>query len=416
MLRCAACGATVSEWAPHCPDCRHGTQDAVRQPDAPTAAPPRAATPQRVLPPPGPARPDDAAVRRQGSGRVAATLTVVAVLAALAVAAVAIRWGRSQDRVLAGTTAGTVVTARPDGSHETAVAAPSGGLVVAVDGRYLSSSDGRELVWRGDRLLPTGRRAPLGPRIDGARLGQFTPTWQATDFADHDRALVAVRDGGNGLLDAEVVSFTDRRLTIGPVVSAAGDPATLGAVTVQGSPEAVVLVDAGHRSHVLLNAGRASRLLGLPEAVGVALVALPDRSGNRIAVLAVPLDPVHDVLLWPSGIIVVSRSGQVLGVRPQATLGMPAWSADGTTLVYPIPEVARRDGVALWKIGAGHSQVLPYTHRGPPLTGCVWATSGDAFLCSASEPNPSVPWVSGRVGDRRLRGGSGPPTPLLYRS
>jgi hypothetical protein len=313
--------------------------------------------------------------------------------------------GTANDgRVLALTAGGALVLTHPDGTHPVTVAGvPDAGLLAAPDGRFLATGTGEELVLRGHRLRTTGARVAL----DGP-----PGSWRAVGFADGDRALVATESGPGGVLEAEVVSFTGRRLGLGPVAMATGDPRAFGAVTVAGDPQVVTLTDAGRPPRILVTSPRIDRLLGLPAGTDVSLTVLPDRSGDRIAVVVIQPEVASGEII-ASSIVVLDRTGRAVGVARHVTFGLPAWSPDGRTLVYPRPPERRSGGVAIWTVGTPPT-VMRGSPRGPPLESCLWATRGQAFLCSAGEIDQKVPWATGSPGAASVRPASGPPLPLLY--
>lgn len=382
-LRCATCGAEVSEWAARCPGCRAPADRA----EVVESDPPRV-----LAPPPFPPAPVVPTPRRR-----ARPLVLAAALIALAGVVVLIAAPSPPVRVLAATSS-AVVLSRVDGSGAVTVSRDAS-LVAAPDGRYLATQTGRMLRFAGGRVRSGGRRldVPSG--------------WRVVGFADGDRALVVVDEGAIPPV-AEVVGAGGASASLGPVDMAAGDPTALGAVVVKRSPQLVEVIDVDRPPRVLVTAPEVGRLLGYPPAAAVALVAYPDPTGRRVAVLAVP-QVAEAGQVVPDGIVVVDRSGHVVGARRDLTFGRPAWSPDGRTLAYPTVPHHGREGVALWTVGSGPPDVRALPWSGLPLSGCLWAVRGNSFICSAFAPAAAVPWVLGREGDGRLRVGRGPPDLLL---
>jgi hypothetical protein len=117
----------------------------------------------------------------------------------------------------------------------------------------------------------------------------------------------------------------------------------------------------------------------------------------------------------PAGVVVLGRSGQVLGAAPITGGGstLMSWSPAGTSLAFVS---AGASGLELvqWKIGAKAMTRTPFPKR--YLAGqCVWAPDNSAVLCGAfnvlsrtqSLGTPTESWVVFASGRARVLGERG---------
>lgn len=395
MLRCAGCGAPFSEWAARCPSCRRLADDAA---DLPEPGRPRGLR--------GGNAPVAAGGRRR---RRRSALVAVAALAAVTAGAgtwaartLARAGAAGAERVLATAAGGRVILVGSSGATRSVVGiAPAGGLTASPDGRELVTGSGRAFRLAGRHLLPAvGFRLPAG----GA---------QVVGFADDDRSLLVSLPTSGVFVSLELLGPGPRVTQLGEVVGAVADPAAPAAFAVAGAPQDVSLLRPGRLPRVLVSADRVAGLLGLPVGGGVALLPVPDRAGNRVAVVAIPLD-LAPGQVRPNGIVVVDTSGAILGVRRDVTFGLPAWSPGGRSLVWAVPRgPGGLDGVAQWTVGPAAPVVSLTAHPGPPLSSCLPGATGRAFLCVAVDSTPDVPWALGQWGRRQLVLGAGPSQPLV---
>ena len=172
--------------------------------------------------------------------------------------------------------------------------------------------------------------------------------------------------------------------------------------------------DAGAAPVVLSTAGQVLEDLGDNPGTAAALSVVPDRKGDRIAVVVVPISgPPAE-----AGIVVLSRDGRRLGaVRvPNQGVGRPAWSPDGTSLVYD-DSAAGQAAIAVWRVGH-----RPMVHTAPSRPGpaagfgdCLWAPTGNGFLCADSDSSAAgAAWLVGRTARASLARVFGPPLPLAW--
>lgn len=305
--------------------------------------------------------------------------------------------GPAGGRLVAVTSSGAMVTTSAVGADRAALGVPAGpGLVVSPDGRYLATGTGDELSLVGNQLVSTGRRAELaGP----------PGSWRAIDFADHDRALVAVENGDDpvfGGLIVEAQTFSGRTVSLGEALDVAGDPRALGVFAVGVGPATtgslrggtagtsarpgaedptseVEIRDAGTPTVVLAGSAQLARDVGLPAGEPVVLSVEPDPGGGKVAVAVAALSG------RTAGLVVVSRRGRVLGALrvPTGALEQPAWSPDGTTLVLSEPR-SGRPAVLVWRIGhRPQVRVARASTTGVPgdFGYCLW-TARSEFLCA----------------------------------
>jgi hypothetical protein len=142
---------------------------------------------------------------------------------------------------------------------------------------------------------------------------------------------------------------------------------------------------------------------------------LADPTGTRLAVLVVSDGPGSGA----GGIVVLSRTGDVLGAVRVAGdgVGTPAWSPDGSSLVYGAA-TSGRPAVTLWRIGAA-----PTTRSAPAsplpigdnvIDRCLWSITGDGYLCASAESvDNRAEWLVARPGGP-LISEEGPPMPLAW--
>jgi hypothetical protein len=223
----------------------------------------------------------------------------------------------------------------------------------------------------------------------------FAPnTTAGSPWSDHDSYVVLLPPSGSfgyaGNGDATLQSVqTGTTIDLGVADAAAGDPQQAGAffsVPVSGQPPAtedqpgpdsrLVLADAGAPAQVLATAAALNHILGFAPGTAVTLEPAVNVQGTMVAV-EVAADNRDQS---PSGVVVLGRSGQVLGAAPITGGGSTAmsWSADGGSLAY----VSGADLVQ-WKIGANAvtRTRLPKEFFFPD--GCVWSPDDSAVLCGA---------------------------------
>ncbi len=457
VLRCRGCGRLVSEWAARCPDCRRGTGDAesVLVDASPAAfrsdgnfvdtsfeaATAPSDTRARVAPRP-----------RGGRRRSLISAAIVAVLVAGAILGVTVassnQPGAPRGRVLSFSNTGVVVSA-PNGTRITPqpllASAAARKLIVAADGRYLATTDGEVIAVHGETFTDTG----VGLKFPGRASG-----WRAVDFADEDRAIVVENQGNNGTAQVEAVSLATRQaaplgtadpsgiagdpeaagvfvaVTEPPLALPAGTPpgdaAALVPTSAAANTEEVVtddrvgLRDAGSPVVVLATAAQLVKDLGVRVPITVQLTLKPDRNGDKVGVVVTPVSTGTASPSW-AGIVILDRYGHLASaaMSPNGIGGGPAWSPQGTSLVY-LTTAGGRAWVTLWHLG--HP---PKARPGPTVATtpgetfnnwCLWAIDGNGYLCTVtSQPGQAtVPWVIGNHGNGPLLQASGPAVPLAW--
>jgi hypothetical protein len=255
------------------------------------------------------------------------------------------------------------------------------------------------IVRPGPALAPYPAKVPLS--------SETTIAWPAP-FADHDRALVMVKDWALVGSDSpiSVVSMTTgQQSPLGVGEHVAGDPQARGAfvsvpapanasaTTTQVSPDSrIELRDAARPTVLLATAGGMNRALGEPAGTPVALAAYAAPSGTKVAVTVQPV-----AAGTPGGIVVVDRQGRVLDRSRVMTgvQGIPVWSPSGRSLAYLTAGAGGGTEVKVWTPGKG-----VVTSRLPAASGpygwCIWSPNARSVLCAAGG---GVQWVFARARD-----------------
>jgi hypothetical protein len=331
--------------------------------------------------------------------------------------------------------AGYLALASPGGTYLSPLKGLAGvGVSPSPDGRYLSGPLGQVFaVESGPRLASNSSKVQLsGPSFT---LAQPYP------FADHDSDLIVLLNqiGSTGQDPVSVHSIASgRALYLGSADAAAGDPQTAGAfVSVPGQPVAsstaayvspdtgIELLEARQAPVVLATAAAISSDLGLADQA-VHLVPLPDRAGDKIAIL---VEPAASGGFY--GIVVLNRAGQMLGTTGPLQFGditgLPVWSPSGSSLAYVSLGISSGPGgntpvLHVWAVGRPPAQ-MSYASgpglakgAGNVLTGgsCIWSPDGTAVLCdSPAHPGQNV-WAVARVSPLSVTVIPGPGTPVAW--
>ena len=317
-----------------------------------------------------------------------------------------------------------LVVSRPDGTHVVRVPSLAGvGQFVtpALDNRYLSLGDGQVATTSG-RL----------PAIMHTKIYPFANGWQGANgapFADHDTELLAILPNNYGPYTdntaSEISLATGRQTSFGDADTLAGDPKARGMFVSVGAkvplsaqtgnqnlPDArIELRDAGRPVLLLATAAMLNRDLGQPAALKVSLYPQPDPSGSEVAVEVAPVSGGGH-----AGIVVLSRTGRVLGVVPAsngADSGL-SWSPSGSTLAFT---VSRSGGAAL-SIWAPGGQLRSLMLPGGGYALCFWSPDGKWILCAApADKKPTAlfsHWVIGKVAGGAMTKLTGPGTPVTW--
>lgn len=321
-------------------------------------------------------------------------------------------------RVLAVTSAGRLVMSDPDGGNLTRVRGLSdvGQLVAASpEHRYLALFNGQVLsLGHGSTSSSNHTKVPLS--------SEFSTAWP-DPFADHERALVMLKDYG-ALAQSEinpisVDSFgTGQTVSLGNGDQVAGDPQAAGAfasvaapiqptgVSLQSSPDSrVVRRDAGRPAVLLATASQLNRDLGHRRSLPVSLAPVPSPSGAEVAVTVRPATGGSE-----AGIVVLSRTGRLVG-QVSASFGAqsaPAWSPSGRALAFPATG-GKGVELTIWTIG--HSQVTSQFPGGGSYGGCVWSPDEKSVLCAAAGGES---WAIAPAAGGRMAAVQGPGLPLAW--
>jgi hypothetical protein len=237
----------------------------------------------------------------------------------------------------------------------------------------------------------------LHPATVPNQLSFATNITASYPWSDHDSYVLLLPPAlsygyvGNG--DATLQSVqTGATIDLGVGDDAAGDPEQAGAflsVPASGTPPAIsnlqgpdsqlVLADAGASTQVLATAAALTAVLGFAPGSAVTLQPVVNPQGTMVAVEVAADNKSQS----PSGIVVLGRSGQVLGAAPITGGGstVMSWSSAGTSLAFVS---GRASGLELvqWKTSAKAMTRTPFPKR--YLAGqCVWAPDNSAVLCGA---------------------------------
>lgn len=303
---------------------------------------------------------------------------------------------RAGGRVVLVTPSGELALANPDGSHlarARSLGAVGNAVGAAPDDHYLSLLNGQVISVR-----PGPELASYPAKVQVSSLITVT---LPDPFADHERAVVMLRDFGDPTQSASnpisVVSITTgHSVSLGTGDQVAGDPAAEGAfasvtaparvsaAVLTGNPDArVVLRDAGRPQAVLARAGTLSHAVGLARALPVSLAVYPAPSGAEVAVTVRPAAGGSD-----GGLVILSRSGRIIatlrargGTGP--ALGVPVWSVSGRALAYLSASASGAPALSVWS-GGGRISTSPLPSSAGRYGTCVWSPDSRSVLCPAA--------------------------------
>ncbi len=321
------------------------------------------------------------------------------------------------------------------------------GVVLAeTPGSYLSATDmrtGKVVVWKnlgqfssnpdpavsadGKYLLD----AAIGRLLSLSSLGHpqtvpnalsfipgDMPGFMANPWSDHDTGVVELSfpTGVQGLQSTISVAAvesvrTGRAVSLGPADSAAGDPRQEGAfiaVPRPGRPFSngiqpdarIVLTDARSRSRLLATTGQLNHALGIRHGTAVSLVPIPNPQGSMVAVQVSALNGSA------GGIVVLSRSGALLGSAPGAGgLAWAGWSHSGRALAFVGYNRAGPELIE-WTIGGRNvtTALRDSSRLGP--TACAWSPDDTSVICDGG---PRGNWLVVRAGTESATAGQGQP-------
>jgi hypothetical protein len=339
-------------------------------------------------------------------------------------------------RVVVQVANGDIALADPDGTHVTALSELGSlgqAVIASPDDRYLLADNGEPIsISSGPRLTPHPSQAQVTSSSNAT--AEFGP------FADHDQDTILLGNYGDPASSVQnpvwVASFaTGNAVSLGIGDEAAGDPQTPGAfVSVAAPPVAsttstqvnpdseIELRVAGQAPVVVATAASINSDLGV-ENDPVALLPFPDPTGDKILVAVQPA--VQGAF---GGLVVLSRSGQLLGATaPSQTggfIGEPAWSPSGDALAYvdfsPVVQangqIKAGSNLVIWPPGGKASRTSFQTSSVDRSGGgrCVWSPDGSAVLCSAETQPGRYTWAIAKIGAQSVTVVPGPGLPVAW--
>jgi hypothetical protein len=253
------------------------------------------------------------------------------------------------------------------------------------------------------------------------------PGFMADPWSDRDTGVVELtypvgsQDIQSTIAVAAVTSVrSGRALSLGSADSAAGDPRQAGAfiaVPKPGRPlpdgnqpdARVVLADVGERTRVLATAAQLSHVLGIKKGTALSLVPIPNSQGSKVAVQVSTItgNASGTMIESAGGIVVLSRSGAVLGSAPGGGggLGWTGWSHSGNTLAF-VGYGSSHPELIEWTIGArsATTTLRDSSPQGP--TACAWSPDDTAVICDGG---PRGNWLVIRSGTESVAAGQGQP-------
>jgi hypothetical protein len=284
------------------------------------------------------------------------------------------------------------------------------------------SSDGKYLLDAAvGRLLSLSRPGHPESVPNALSFGAGNmPGFLANPWSDHDTGVVelsfpVVSGGLQATIPVVAVESvqTGHAVSFGPADSAAGDPLKEGAfiaVPKPGRPLSngiqpdgrLILADAGAPPHLLATTAQLNHVLGNKPGATVSLIPIPSPLGSMVAVEVVALTD------GPSGIVVLSRAGKLLGSEPLGTGFTTAigWSHSGTVLAFANAGPAGAE-LTEWKIG--DQSVTTALHDASATKGpsaCVWSPDDASVLCDGG---PRGNWLVIRSGTESVTAGQGQP-------
>jgi hypothetical protein len=295
-------------------------------------------------------------------------------------------------------------------------------------GTLAASADDKFLIDPG-----TGKVLSLADELHPATVPNkltFSPDITASyPWSDHDSYVLllppAESFGYSGNGDATLQSLqTGATIDLGVGDDAAGDPQQAGAFLavpasgippamsdLQGPDSKLVLADAGAAPKLLASSAALTAALGFAPGIAVTLQPAVNPQGTMVAVEVAAENKAQS----PSGIVVLGRSGQVLGAAPITGGGstLMSWSADGSSLAF-VSDGAPGLELVQWKLGAKAMTRTPFPKK--YFAGqCVWAPDNSAVMCGAfnlvsskrSLVAPTESWVVFASGRAHLLGEHG---------
>jgi hypothetical protein len=291
--------------------------------------------------------------------------------------------------------------------------------VVSPDGKYLVDADTGKLVSLGSPLDPS----PAANKLLFQPGNQ--PAFLLDPWSDHD-ASVGVLEYSAGFSTTSTVQVqsvrTGAAYDLGALDTAAGDPQRTGAFVILPTSAApteegvqadasLVLRDDGRPRRLLATAAALGHDIGMVKGTPLTLLPVPNPQGTMVAVQVGSI-----ATNGPGGIVVLSRTGKVLGVQPATPGGMwsLAWSAAGRTLAF-LDQGATGTEITRWEVG--QQTMTTGLNVSGAVSGCLWSAGGQSLLCGGnhltwivSPPSTQTPttvlkgdgqalaWLGGRLG------------------
>jgi hypothetical protein len=341
--------------------------------------------------------------------------------------------GGPTGSVLTITTIRQLALTDPDGAHPRPFA--SLGLI-AGNGPLWASPDGRTLLGESgdvvtlDQGRPTSHSTALYGAVGGKQVscGGFAGLCfntglflSAAPFADGGRYVVfsyLTSSGANQVQIVDVHGGTARPLGTAPVADYAGDPQQQAVFATAPEPSqprgakdlaiaALQHTAAGGQPTVLRTAAHIAHDLGVRAGRPLAANLLPDRSGGTLA-LAIRDAQTGD----PLGVLVYTRTGQLVGRTGLGPTGQLSWSPKGDRLLF-----STGSGAAVWTPRTGAVRRLRVPVTAALLGDCVWAPSGGYAACvgyPGGRGQPYDAWVLVDVGRRTAHAYAAAGFPIVW--
>jgi hypothetical protein len=304
----------------------------------------------------------------------------------------------ASNRLLVLTGAKFLATAQPDGSavKQFAQFGLIGGSTgyVSPGGRTLLTNTGDTVVLRDGKPVShsTALYAPFaatsivkntGGGVYDSPVGIFT----LAPFADRGADVVfstpeLLPNGTPGSRQAVSIVATNggKARSLGVVDDYVGDPQQAAAfVSVPAAGQADSsgnLADtaiehrvAGGPTSTVITTTQVAKDLGLAEVPQMSLGPLPDPSGKELAVVA--RHPWGE----PLGLLVYTRTGQLVAHTNAAPAGPLNWNPVGSKLLFDTGH-----GAAVWTPGGG-TQIIATPADASLIQSCVWSPDGNQTVC-----------------------------------
>jgi hypothetical protein len=292
----------------------------------------------------------------------------------------------------------------------------------ALDNKYISLGDG--LIIGTSGRVPAMARTKIYPFVGGMQ-----GTFGTEPFSDRDQDLLAMVSSTDVYTQNTISEFslaTGRSVPLGVADQVSGDWQTAGAFVSVGkkvSPIAaqnagalpdtrVELRTAGHPAVLLAPAATLNHDVGLAPGTPVELTPCPNPSGSMVAVVVQP------TARGQSGIVILSRSGQVIATIPRsATFVSPlSWAPSAPTFNFAQTNSRGQRGLSFWT--QGRQLITRAFPLAADYSSAIWSPDGKWVLAAASfSKNPNAAdthWVIGRASGGPMVQLTGPGTPVAW--